>query len=1269
MKTLWKNFTMITLAITISYFAFGTARVQVIHNAADANTEFVDVYLNKSLLIDDFQFRTATPFINAPSGSSFEISVAPANSMSVEDAIWTQKYQLAANETYILVANGLLPSSTSDDSQTFDIFVYGMGQESSNTIGNTDLLVFHGSNGAPTVDVAEIGVGVGQVIDDLTYGEFSGYLSVPTNDYIFQILDQNSDAGLINYSAPLATLGLQKSALVVVASGFFSPEGNQPAFGLWAALSTGGDLVALPVFEPGNARVQIIHNSADMAAETVDVWVNGGMFVDDFMFRTSTPFVDVPTGININVAIQGPNSTSAENPIWSNDYVLEDGKTYIMVANGIVSPDGYTPATPFDIWVYDMGREEAMMVDYTDLLVFHGSTDAPTVDIVEIGVGAGTIVNDLTYGDFDGYLELPTDDYILSITDATGENTVISYAAPLSTLNLDGAALVAVASGFLNPDNNSNGEGFGIWAALPSGGDLVALPVFEPGNARVQVIHNSADLAAETVDVWANGNMLIDDFMFRTATPFIDVPAGVNINIAIQGPNSTSAENPIWSNNYVLEDGKSYVLVANGIVSGTGYNPATPFDIWVYDMGREEAMMTSNTDVLVFHGSTDAPTVDVVETGVGAGTIVNDLMYGDFDGYLELPTNDYILSITDETGENTVISYAAPLATLNLDGAALITVASGFLNPAENSDGEAFGLWVALPSGGEMISLPVHAENKSVKQTARVQVIHNSADAAAEVVDVWLNDVLLLDNFTFRTASPFVDAPAGEEFTISIKGPDSMNSNDPIWSMNYTLAENETYILIAEGIVSPSGYTPATPFDIAVYPMGREMANMMDKTDVLVHHGSTDAPTVDVYETGVGAGEIVNDLMYAGFAGYLELGTMDYVLEIRDETGESAVAAYQAPLATLGLEGAALTVVASGFLNTANNSDGPAFGLWVALANGGNLVELPMYDPMETARVQVIHNSADAAAEVVDVWLNDVLLLDNFTFRTASPFVDAPAGEEFTISIKGPDSMNSNDPIWSMNYTLESGETYILVADGIVSPSGYNPSTPFDIAVYPMGREMANMMDKTDVLVHHGSTDAPTVDVYETGVGAGEIVNDLMYAGFAGYLELATMDYVLEIRDETGESAVAAYDAPLASLGLEGAALTVVASGFLTPENNSNGPGFGLYVALPAGGELIPLPSSTTGFEEKIIAEEEVNVYPNPVSNYINIQYSLLSESEVTIQMIDMLGNTVREAQVGPQSNQLYNHKFNVNDIDSGLYFVTINAGSSQIVRKVQVVN
>jgi hypothetical protein len=448
--------------------------------------------------------------------------------------------------------------------------------------------------------------------------------------------------------------------------------------------------------------------------------------------------------------------------------------------------------------------------------------------------------------------------------------------------------------------------------------------------------------------------------------------------------------------------------------------------------------------------------------------------------------------------------------------------------------------------------------------------------------------------------------------------------------------------------------------------MGREEASMMDNTDVLVFHGSTDAPTVDVREIGKGAGTIIDNLTYGSYAGYLELPTDDYILDIRDETGENSVISFSAPLATLGLDGAALVTVASGFLNPANNSNGSGFGLWVALPAGGELVQLPVFEA-GSARVQVIHNSADMAAEVVDVWLNDDLLLDDFTFRTASPFVDAPSGINLRINIKGPDSTDPNDPIWSNNYVLEDGETYVLVANGIVSASGYDPVEPFDIYVYPMGREEASMMNNTDVLVFHGSTDAPTVDVVEVGVGAGTIVDNLMYGNFAGYLELGTADYRLAIKDETGTTTVVTYDAPLETLGLNGAAITVVASGFLNPGNNSGGENFGLWVALASGGELVELPQ-WLGVNE-LINEASVNAYPNPTSNYLNIQYNLIENADVLVEVHDVLGSKVLEQQLGTRSNQTQNHKINVSGLKEGLYFVTINAGDSRVTKKIQVVN
>ena len=75
------------LFLMTGLFYAQTARVQVVHNSADAAAEFVDVYLDATLLIPDFEFRTASPFIDAPAGVEIDLSVAPAGSMNVGDAI------------------------------------------------------------------------------------------------------------------------------------------------------------------------------------------------------------------------------------------------------------------------------------------------------------------------------------------------------------------------------------------------------------------------------------------------------------------------------------------------------------------------------------------------------------------------------------------------------------------------------------------------------------------------------------------------------------------------------------------------------------------------------------------------------------------------------------------------------------------------------------------------------------------------------------------------------------------------------------------------------------------------------------------------------------------------------------------------------------------------------------------------------------------------------------------------------------------------------
>ena len=217
--------------------------------------------------------------------------------------------------------------------------------------------------------------------------------------------------------------------------------------------------------------------------------------------------------------------------------------------------------------------------------------------------------------------------------------------------------------------------------------------------ARLQVIHNSADVAAGSVDIYLNGSLLLDDFAFRTATPFIDAPAGVELNIGVAAGNSSSANDTLKNFSVTLENGNTYVAIANGVLDPNSYaaNPdgrSTAFTIYVKDMGRESGT-NSDVDFFALHGATDAPTVDVIARNVA--TLVDDAAYGDITGYISVPAANYTLDLTLADGTTLVQSYVADLSTLG--GGSAVVFASGFLDPSSNQDGEAFGIFFALANG------------------------------------------------------------------------------------------------------------------------------------------------------------------------------------------------------------------------------------------------------------------------------------------------------------------------------------------------------------------------------------------------------------------------------------------------------------------------------------------------------------------------------------------------------------------------------------------
>ncbi|MBD3222216.1 DUF4397 domain-containing protein [bacterium] len=226
----------------------------------------------------------------------------------------------------------------------------------------------------------------------------------------------------------------------------------------------------------------------------------------------------------------------------------------------------------------------------------------------------------------------------------------------------------------------------------------------------------------------------------------------------------------------------------------------------------------------------------------------------------------------------------------------------------------------------------------------------------------------------------------------------------------------------------------------------------------------------------------------------------------------------------------------------------------------------------QTATVQVIHNSPDPAAAMVDVYINDEIAIPDFEFLNATPVIELPAETELVIGVAPGNSAGPEDIIATFPVTLMDGESYVVMATGVLDGSlPGNPDgedTAFTLKVFAPQTSSA-MTGEVEALVYHGSPSAPTVDVQVPGVGV--LVDDLTYGMFDGYLTAPAVDLVLEITPGgDNDTVVAAFEAPLSLL--DGLGVVVFAAGFFGDYPHL--PEFGLYVALPDGTVVTLHPSS-----------------------------------------------------------------------------------------------
>jgi len=87
------------------------------------------------------------------------------------------------------------------------------------------------------------------------------------------------------------------------------------------------------------------------------------------------------------------------------------------------------------------------------------------------------------------------------------------------------------------------------------------------------------------------------------------------------------------------------------------------------------------------------------------------------------------------------------------------------------------------------------------------------------------------------------------------------------------------------------------------------------------------------------------------------------------------------------------------------------------------------------------------------------------------------------------------------------------------------------------------------------------------------------------------------------------------------------------------------------------------GIEYNEMPEITINVYPNPCCEILNIRASIFSESDVTVELLNLQGQKLLGERIIQTSNNQVS--LNVSALPSGIYYVSLFSGENQISKKI----
>lgn len=723
-----------TLLVFASQTSAQTAKMQWIHNAAAVALDTVDIYVDGVKIADDLLYTHGSGILTNNAGTLTVNINAATSADSGDQVISRHSLNVVAGSNNLVMITGVDdPMNYAANPGGRDISVKLIHREgimhsttSSTTVavGIYNGITDHAGINLVTRPVSSIN------LSKMKYGDASGNFLPPNTEMFLDIKDTTGTIVLNSYILPLNLYG--KKSISLFTSGFMTPSANQNGAPMAVYLmdTTGGQAIALKAA----SRIQFINNAPDVILDTVDIWMNATKVYSKLGFRKASATMTFLSGTyDFTVTKKNSPDTTGSNVVFQiKNYAVEGGKNYLALLTGVVdtnnyktNPDGLNRSLAFNL--YNNYAEASNNAGQARLYFAHGIPDAPSFGISRNPTAPITVFPASPFNNIPTSVQLTASSTPMVIMQTIDGEVIQAY-----RLNLNGQggkSGVLLTSGFLDTMGNVTGSKTYQYLMVWSDGTSSILSRLE---GKLQVVHASADPARKSISLFINGVVQQDTLLFRHATPAITMIAYKPYRVHFCPLGAADTTTAFYSLSLLPDSGKYYYAITSGLSNTAGFS-ANPegvdrsFKVILNANGREKALANpKNIDLLYLHNITDMPATTIR----GAGQVLflsKGNKFQDFHGHNAHSAFDDIQFDVRNAYNDTLLFTGNGNFAIHKGSGGLV-VSTGFLWPANNSNGDTAMLFVFWPNGkSDTMPSPFTSVKQVAFDAGSVQVFPNPA--------------------------------------------------------------------------------------------------------------------------------------------------------------------------------------------------------------------------------------------------------------------------------------------------------------------------------------------------------------------------------------------------------------------------------------------------------------------------------------------------------------------------------------------------------------